>query len=112
MRAKVVVIQGPRAMTEFAQAADLFGSSKILAQPVSYEATFSGTVSDTLEAIKRDAEANGNRVAGIFIPSNPEGSWRDPTVRVISDGTRWGLLEDFLAALGFVDNVICVEVPT
>lgn len=99
---EIIVIQGDRRLTKLMQGFDMFEPWKIVAEAVHYEATLEGSIPRALTCIKEAIEAQGSRVAAIFIPNNKEGAWKDSSVRVISNGTHWGLLDDCLKVLGFI----------
>ena len=100
----VIIVCGSAEMTRFMQDADLFERFKIVAQARELVLALKPDCTKTraLTELRDVLEKNGQRVAAIFIPNESEGAWRDETVKAVSDGARWCLLDDCLASYGFV----------
>ena len=102
----VVAIFGDDRATRFMQDADMFERFKIIAEPVTLKLTLKTdcTKAKALSDLRELLIQSGQRVAAVFIPNDPEGAWRNDAVRVISNGTKWGMLDDCLEAFGFVQS--------
>ena len=100
----VVAVFGPIEMTRFMQDADLFESFKVVAKPYRLTLTLKPGCTNikALSDMRNALEEVGQRVAAMFIPSNPEGAWRDEKILSISDGTKWCTLDSCLEAYDFV----------
>ena len=97
-----IAVHGTARITQFMQAADVFEPWKVFAQPARYAVTLKPDCTDAqaIQDVKRLLEAAGERVVAVFVPSHPETCWRDASVRAISHGTHWGLLDDCLHYYG------------
>ncbi len=98
-----ILIAGNRQMDWIMHAADLFESFKAYATINKIELTLKPDTSDQkgIEDLIRISEAGGDRVVAAFIPGRPDGAYVDKTVRVISDGKKWCLLDKVLEAYSF-----------
>ena len=107
---KVVVVHGDELSTRFMQDADVFEKFKVIAKAEKYELTLKDECLPTtaINALKDAMEKAGHRVVAIFQPNIPEGAWRDETVKVISDGTQWGMLDDLLEAYFYKGEQKCI----
>jgi hypothetical protein len=104
----LVVIAGERRLTEFMQRADMFEPFKVLAHiyELSAETTPKSDAEgkgflDALAECRSTLEQDGIRVVACFIPNEPQGAYVDHTVKVISDGEKFLLLDDALKAYGY-----------
>jgi hypothetical protein len=102
----IIAVFGDSFATRFMQDADMFEHFKIIAKPVHLKLTLKPgcTKVKALNDTRDLLEKSGQRVAAIFIPNDPEGSWRDDKILSISDGTKWCTLNDCLDAYGFVQS--------
>ena len=109
----VVAVFGDENTTRFMQDADVFEPFKIIAKPTKLVLALKEGCTKTraLNDLRDLLEKSGQRVAAVFIPYDPEGAWRNEAVRVISDGTKWGMLDDCLDAYGFVQSEPVDAVP-
>lgn len=98
-----VCIAGDRASTLFMQHCDVFESFKIVATPTRMQLTLDGTRSleEVLAKLRSHLESGGFRVAAIFCPNISEGAWRDPEVKLVSNGERFCSLDDMLKVYGW-----------
>ncbi len=103
---KIVVISGDATMTRFMQDADVFEQFKVLASVRELEVHHTNALASVLEMIKEATEKAGHRVVAIFSPGTPEGAWRDPNIKVVSDGKKWYMLDNALKALGYQAQVV------
>ena len=82
--------------TRFMQAADVFESFKVIVcNPVTLD-----LADDRLEAAVEAAKTSSDdkyRLVAAYEPGGPV-HYADPEVKVISDGTRWCLLQDYITA--------------
>ncbi len=108
---KLVIIAGDLEKTEFMQRADMFEPFKVFAWPnqfnVETECNEVSTLDELVELlILKDVETltrQGQRIVAIFSPGNPAGAYVDRTVKVISTGSQWVLLDEALRAYNFVE---------
>ncbi|MFA5312751.1 MAG: hypothetical protein WC375_05430 [Methanomassiliicoccales archaeon] len=67
------------------------------------------TQSQALENIRNAFEKDGTyRILAIFIPNDPEGAFIDTTVKVISNGSQWGLFKNLLASLQYAGDMCAI----
>jgi histidinol-phosphate/aromatic aminotransferase/cobyric acid decarboxylase-like protein len=106
---QVVVIHGDERTTRFMQDADVFEKFKVIAKAQKYELDLADDYppASAMESLKKAITEAGHRVVAIFQPNLPEGAWRDETVKVISDGTQWGMLDDLLEAYYYKGEQKC-----
>ena len=62
------------------------------------------SLEDTLKHCRRTLESGGIKIVALFSPGNPDGAYADHTVKAISNGNNWALLDDALKAYGFVEQ--------
>jgi hypothetical protein len=102
----VVVIIADRQLTKFAQAADVFEPWKVLGRSISLTATLKPdcTVERAVGDVRRILESvdGNNHVVAAFVPGSLKGAYRDPSVRVVSNGKTWQTLDDMLKDFGWV----------
>lgn len=102
MKTQVVVISGDGKMDHMMHAFDVFESFKRYALIQTYEVEGIDTAPSVItSAMKSAAEKIGHGVVAVFIPGVAEGAYLDTTVKVISDGSKWGMLRDVLVAYGY-----------
>jgi hypothetical protein len=100
-----IVFCGDAKTTQFAQGLGVFESNKVVAVPQRVTLSLNPNHAPQvrlLQSTKEAFEKGGQRVVAIFVPGDSEGSWRDKTVKVISDGERFVLLDEALAAYDYV----------
>ncbi len=104
MKQTVVVISGEKRLDDFMHAADVFESFKAVAKVTAYELDTNEKWDPvhTIKCLKEAAENTGQRVVAIFYPGNPAGAYLDTTVKCISDGQQWGMLDKVLAYYNYV----------
>lgn len=110
----VVAVFGDAGVTRFMQDADLFEHFKIVAKPMHLKLVLKQdcTKVQALHDLRDLLEKNGQRVAAVFIPNDPEGAWRDDKVLSVSDGSKWCTLNECLEAYDFVQEQSDVEVQS
>ena len=85
---------------------DMFEPFKALSIPNSYDLELKEGCSDekALSDFKMAMEKceSPQRVTAIFIPNKKEGAWKDESVKMISNGHKFGRFEDVLFAHGYV----------
>jgi hypothetical protein len=98
-----VAIYGSAWATRFMQDADCFERFKVVAKPVKLILTLKSDCSKerALNELKMMLEKSGNRVVAIFAPNVKEGAYVDESIKVISNGAQWCMLEDVLKAYGY-----------
>lgn len=101
------VISGPKQMDDMMHAFDMFEPSKALATVKTFDLSFVGEASlddrkKIVQAMKQAAEAGETpeRVVAAFIFNDPETAYIDLTVKCISDGRKFQLLEPILKSCG------------
>lgn len=100
----VKVLAGDKKMDDLMHKADLFEPFKRLGTRFTIEVEMRDDEPPDLASLKKAYEDSEMYVYAIFIPGNPEGAWRDPECRVISDGQHWSMMDKLLEALNFVEN--------
>lgn len=100
---KFILIAGDEVMDGLLHAADVFESFKVFAQIHEEDIELKPGISHglALAVLKREAEKKGMRVVAAFVPHCAEGTYLDPTVRAISDGKKWVMLDKVLEAYGY-----------
>jgi hypothetical protein len=100
----VVAVFGDERITKFMQGADVFERFKIVAKPMHLKLVMKQdcTKVQALSELRDLLEKNGQCVAAVFIPNDPEGAWRDEKILSISDGSKWCTLNECLDAYEFV----------
>lgn len=95
MRYLVDAIIHDRRLSDFMRAADVFEQGKVLGEPVVMEIEAECTPSEVLERLvsKLPKEA-----AVSFIYVDEDNLWWDKNVRVISNGEKWMILEEYIKA--------------
>lgn len=98
-----VVIAGKKVVDDMMHAADMFEPFKALGTPHKVTVTLKpgGSTERAMDTVKQGFEHEGFRVSAIFLPGSLTGFWRDPTVKTISDGKKWAVLDTVLAAYGY-----------
>lgn len=98
-----ICICGDELTTRFMQHADVLERFKVIAFVKKIQMTLKPgvTAEQGLRDLRTVLERAGQRAVATFIPGSPIGAWRDETVRVISDGHNWQMLDDVLTAYGF-----------
>lgn len=88
------------------QDADVFEHFKVLANIYEIGVVLKPgvTKTDALSEIRALLEQKGQRVVAIFMPNESDGAWRDKSVKVVSDGHKWFMLEKFLETAGFIEE--------
>ena len=106
MKTQIIFIAGDKTMDHMMHAADVFEPFKVFATIQAYELTLKPGVS-VAEAISRVCKATEQqfRIVAAFVPGNPEGAFLDKTVKAISDGQKWCLLEPILKHYAFTDKL-------
>lgn len=102
----IVCVCGQKKMDDLMHSFDLFEPFKVLAQVQHMVVTrTSEPTSEQLAVLvttmKKALEETGYRVVAVFSPGREEGAWKDDTVKCISDGQKWGMLEPVLQACGY-----------
>jgi hypothetical protein len=102
----VTVITGDSLTSRFMQGADVFEHFKVFANIYELGIVLKPDVSKSkaLGEIRTLLERNGQRVVAIFMPNEPDGAWRDKSVKVVSDGYKWFMLEKYLEEAGFIEE--------
>ena len=102
---KITVITQDAEKTKLMQALDLFKPFKvILGEEICIEAELvqPGTLPKALQDVRETIDKDNNfKVIAVFVPGNPEGAWRDPTVKCVSTGSKWGMFDKYLKALKY-----------
>lgn len=111
----VVCIYGEKKMDDMMHMFDVFESFKALAQVQHFVVTRTSEPTPEqraalLKAMKDAFEKTGYRVVAVFTPGREEGAWKDDTVKCISDGKGWGMLEPVLQACGYKGKEVKDEV--
>jgi hypothetical protein len=108
-----VAVFGDERLTKFMQDADLFERFKIVAKPIHLKLVLQQdcTKTQALQELRDLLEKNGQRVAAVFIPNDPEGAWRDEKILSVSDGSKWCRLDDWLNAYDFVQSEPTDTIP-
>lgn len=107
---RCVVVSGDRQMDEIMHRADLFEPFKAFASVEVLEVTLKPNtehgkaVNDVVYAYNHC----GRRVVAAFIPGRPDGAYLDESVRAISDGKKWCMLDLVLEAYRFVPRSECI----
>lgn len=101
----IVVLASPVAKDKFMHAADVFEPFKVLVEKPTVLRAIprdGETPASIIGKIKSAIDAQGTyRVVAIWQDGNEEGAWRDETVKVVSTGKQWSLIEPYLALFGF-----------
>ena len=106
---EIVVIAGDRVKDQFMHAADVFEPFKVLADVHTISFTTKKAPIDlpkVIGAIVKGVQPNW-RVVAAFAPNRKEGAYVDPTVRVISNGTNWAMLDDVLKVCHYLPQDAC-----
>lgn len=93
-----IIISGNDQTTKMMQAFDVFENFKVVANVRELKVDIKGDkdTSEFLTFIRDSFTEKGERVVAVFIPGEKEGAWVDKTVKVISDGSKWMLLDKVL----------------
>lgn len=93
-------------MDNFMHASGTFEPFKAYATINSLEITLKDGVDEKvlIDKIVNGLQSDGERVVAAFIPDNPNGAYRDESVKTISDGKQWILLDKVLEAYKFKNN--------
>lgn len=99
---QMILLSSRQQLDHFMHAFDVFSPSKRLAGVTPIELTVKPNYSPerVIEGVVNAARENGSYVVACFIVGEPRGIFVDETCQVISTGTHWGLLKDFLAKYG------------
>lgn len=99
---QLILLSSRKQLDYFMHAFDVFSSSKRLAGVTKLELTVKPDYSPerVIKEIVNMARENGSYVVACFIVGEPRGIFVDETCQVISTGTHWGLLKDFLSKYG------------
>lgn len=98
-----VLISGNRQMDDMLHRFDVFESFKIYATIQTIELTLKPGTTDEkgVEDLVKIIEMGGDRVVAAFIPGRPDGAYVDKSVKAISDGQKWCMLDKVLEAYRF-----------
>ena len=98
-----ILIAGNRQMDQMMHAAGVFESFKVYATINKIELTLKPDTTDQkgVEDLIKISEAVGDRVVAAFIPGRPDGAYVDKSVKAISDGKKWCMLDKVLEAYRF-----------
>lgn len=102
----IVCICGEKKMDDMMHHFDMFEPFKVFAQVQNLAVTRTSAptpeqLATLVKAMKDALEKTGYRVVAVFSPGRKEGAWKDDTVKCISDGQKWGMLEPVLQACGW-----------
>jgi hypothetical protein len=94
-------------MDQIMHAADLFETFKVYATIKVVELTLKPGTTDKkgVEDLIKISEAYGDRVVAAFIPGRPDGAFVDKSVKAISDGKKWCVLDPVLKYYKFTDRI-------
>jgi hypothetical protein len=101
---RCVMVSGDRQTDEIMHRADLFESFKAFASVEVLEVTLKPNTKHD-KAVRDVVYAYtqcGRRVVAAFIPDCPDGAYLDSSVKVISDGRKWCMLDKVLEAYRWV----------
>lgn len=106
-----VVISGDKRMDHIMHAADVFEPFKAYAVIEQFEVTLKPdtTAEKGVSDMIRVAEELGRRVVAAFIPGRPDGAYVDKSVKAISDGKKWCMLDRVLEAYKFTHYEFATE---
>jgi hypothetical protein len=99
----VNILAGKNYMDHFMHAFGMFESFKRYAQATSLEFTLEGSEPDyhvMLGAARKALDEKGYITSAVWIASKPEVNYVDWSVKVVSSGDKWGVLEDYLKQFG------------
>ena len=102
IKVQCVAISGDKKMDDIMHAFDVFEPYKAFAVVEQFELTLKpGTTADNaMEDMVRILTECNRRVVAVFIPGRPHG-YRDESVKAISDGKKWCMLDKVLDAHGY-----------
>lgn len=107
MKINCVIICGNKSMDNFMHASGTFEPFKAYATINNFEITFAeAQVNEKvlIDNLVKGLTSQGERVVAAFIPDNPNGAYRDESIKTISDGKQWILLDKVLEAYKFKNN--------
>lgn len=99
----IVCICGEKKMDDMMHMMDVFEPFKALAtvQKMVITRTSEPTSEQfgvLVKALRDALETTGYRVVAVFSPNRKEGAWKDDTVKCISDGEKWCMIDPVLEA--------------
>lgn len=99
-----IIIAGDARMDEMVHAFDVFESWKVFASIDAIEIDMIDdlSIADALISVRKAYVKAGLRVVAVFVPNDFTGAWVDESVRAISDGRKWSMLDAVLNRYGFV----------
>ena len=92
MAKKVTMLLSDRFKTRFMQDADVFEGFKVLVMPPVKATVVRHFGKKHIEAILRQCDSQPYDLVAIY--DDRKTYYRNPNVKVISDGEKWGLLDD------------------
>ena len=116
MKIEVVLIKGNKKLDDMMHAFDVFESFKRLCWPITLELTFAREMDKTklvptpkeidkanlIATLKEGVEKMGEEfVVAAFIPGEKEGAWVDESVKAISNGKSWAMIDKVLQSYGY-----------
>lgn len=104
-----VLIAGDKKLDKMMHSFDVFEPFKALADITQMVITLKNKPTDKkleeiFNAIREGYEKQDIRVVALFCPGNKVGAYLDTTVKVISNGKKFGMLADALKAYGYTDK--------
>lgn len=107
---KINVVTQNVAMTQMMQRLDVFETFKVMLGPtieVVADLVEPHTLTEALQDLHTtydESQGKDFKAIAVFVPGNPEGAWRDPNIKCVSTGQKWGLMTEYLKALGYVET--------
>lgn len=101
-----VLISGDRRMDAIMHNLGVFESFKVLAVPYLIKVGLNPdtTLEQFIKNLIQAANTDGQRVVAAFFQARPNGAYIDKTVKSISDGRQWVMLDKVLEAYGFMPS--------
>lgn len=98
-----IIISGDARMDEMVHAFDVFESWKAFASIDAIEIDMIDdlSIADALISVRKAYVKSGLRVVALFVPNDSTGAWVDESVRAISNGRKWLMLDLVLKRYGF-----------
>ncbi len=91
---EVTILMSDKFKTRFMQDADMFEKFKVVLMPPIKATVIDNFGQTNVEAIKRECKDGPYDLVAIYDKETI--FYRNPAVKVISDGNQWGLLDDML----------------
>jgi hypothetical protein len=102
---EICVVSGSAELNNFMGGLDMNDSGmKMFAEPRFYKAASVCDEKTMVDKFKTALEKTGASVAAVFVLGHPESAFVHPTVKMISDGKHFFMLDQFLEGHGIIQS--------